>query len=1085
MTLQERAAAKLASGADKKAPIVPLKERAKAAQAARDTSGSMLRSMVTKPEAAPSVLQSMATQATIQDADSMSSNIGRAVDRAQAAVGGTIEAIGQVTGSQYLQDKGDQIRTEQLAQAAEYGNPTQPRTYKDVDFSSVSDTTQWFGNLFQDSAPAMGAILTGSAAGAKAGSPFGTPGKVIGGAVGALLTSAGINIGEVQNAIHAEDPNAESPWHSIIAGTGMATLDMAGAGVLLKPLIKNMGEEVVYEGLVKQGVAKGVALDLIAGGSTEAVIGAAQGAISHVGVQGGLDRDIDLDRMSEDVINGLVGGAAMGGAIRTATGAIGRISHNNKVAGEGFDAAVREADTGPQSIMGKTWTAFGGRSTDMLKGLGNISASAKDFLTSFNPDETGKTATKKTLFEDSALLSGKWRAGIEPHLAGKSKAERKAILDDLSDPAKNQSATPFTPPPRTTPTGKVKQDKSRPQAKTEAESVPGVRKVLDDVHTEAVKRGLDIGYIPGHLPLRMDPDQINTNRSQFLHDITPYFESPEAANKAVDAYMEMIARTEDPGAAPLVNRAVNEDTTPGQLEVLMRFRKDKSNPDNMKYRFGQGAVMPEFGHLEKQRAFANVPQNILNNYVMEKTPDQKVQAIKDYIDGAAHRLAFVDEFGAQGEYANATIAKAVAEAQKAGRVVKKVEIDRMYDLIDAYNGMHKRVTDARIRGIQSGVAAGLTVKALPLVALSSMTEFITPAIRGDISSALTSVLPTFAQIAKDGARTLMKGSHRSEFSQLSAEINNTFAASTSVLAERLGQNMFNKGAATGLKWYFIGNGLSAMTHFNRVYAAKTADSIFKRNIEALARGLPVNSPKGRYYTNQLRSMGVDVNTNLDAKTLHSPMNSSQKTATREARKLAMRRFTDQSVLNPNVADTPMWMNEGRMQLFALLKRYPAAFGNTILPQLARKVSPDYSGSYTRSAGAMVGAGFTVGMMLAIGYMQDEMKQIAKSGELEYEENRTEGQRFLDVVNQTLMPLQLGIVSDFFGSSRYGSTPTEVFAGPVGGLMTDFRNAGLKTITSFENDDPTAGYIGEFLFKQSPFRPFKKAQEAIKSGLDVE
>ena len=386
MILQERAAAKLASGANKKAPIVPLKERAEAAQAARDTSGSMLKSMVTKPQAAPSVLQSMAAASANNDPDSMSSNIGRATDRAQAAVGGTIEAIGQVTGSQYLKDKGDQIRTEQLAQAAEYGRPTQPRTYKDVEFSSPSSVTEWAGNLFQDSAPAMGTILAGSAAGANVGAPLGNYGKAIGGAVGALLTSAGINIGEVQNTIHEEDPNAESPWHSIIAGTGMATLDMAGASVLLKPLIKNLGEEVVYEGLVKQGLTKGVALDLIAGGSPEAVIGAAQGAIQHVGVQSGLDRDIDLDAMSEDVINGLIGGAVLGSSIRATTGAIGRISNNGMVDGEAFDRAVKEADTGPQSIMGKTWTAFGGRSTDMLKGLGNISTSAKDFLTSFNPD---------------------------------------------------------------------------------------------------------------------------------------------------------------------------------------------------------------------------------------------------------------------------------------------------------------------------------------------------------------------------------------------------------------------------------------------------------------------------------------------------------------------------------------------------------------------------------------------------------------------------------------------------------------------------------------------------------------------------
>ena len=90
-------------------------------------------------------------------------------------------------------------------------------------------------------------------------------------------------------------------------------------------------------GWLNKGLTKGVALDLIAGGSSEAVIGAApKGAIQHVGVQGGLDRDIDLDAMSEDVINGLVGGAALGSTIRAATGAIGRISNNGMVDGEGL-----------------------------------------------------------------------------------------------------------------------------------------------------------------------------------------------------------------------------------------------------------------------------------------------------------------------------------------------------------------------------------------------------------------------------------------------------------------------------------------------------------------------------------------------------------------------------------------------------------------------------------------------------------------------------------------------------------------------------------------------------------------------------
>lgn len=1044
MTLEERVQAARAAKGSTAAPVVPLAERVKAIQA---------NPKAVLPEAegtAPAAPKATRKAKAPVDPDSFSSGVGRAVDNMQAAFGGTMEAIGEATGSQYLKDTGAQLREEQQRQAAEYGQPTAPKSYKDVDFGDASSVGSWASGLFEDSLPSMGLVLSGAAAGQQTGAAFGGLGRAVGGAIGGLLAGAGVNIGEVQNAIKAEDPNAESPWHSILAGTGMASLDAVGAGVMLKPLVKAFGKDVVYQSLVKEGIVKGVALDIVKGAATEGAIGAAQGVIQSVAVQDGLGKEIDLDRVQEDALNSALGGALLGSAIRASTGAMGRIAERGMIDGEAFDKAVTQADTDRQSVLGKVWGTFGGRSTDMLKGWSNASEKAREFVENFNPDETGRTATKKTVFEDAALLSGKWRTKWEELTKGKSKDDLAAIFDDVSEQHGGRASN------------------------------PKVRELLDDVNAEAVKRGMKPGYIEGYLPLNMDKDAIVKNRDQFLQDILPYYSDLGAATKAIDEYIAQ-AESADPGASPKIDRLVTEDMSTGDLEIMSRYRKD-GDPDSLRYKFGQGSVAPKFGQLEQSRAFGAVPQKVLNKYVQEQTAAQKAQAVKDYFDGASHRLAFVDRFGLNGEKANADIAKAVYEAQKAGRPVQKVEVDRMYDMLDAYNGMHGRVTDKRMRDIQSAAATVLTVKSLPLAAMSSLSEFMTPAIRGDIAAAMQALAPTFAQIAKDAARVLTKNAHRSEFSQMAAEANITFDAATSVVSERLGQNMFNRGAARTLRWYFIGNQLSTVTHFNRVFAAKTADVIYKRNLEALTRGLSINSPKGRYYQNQLRSMGVDVNTNLDAVTLFAPLNPSQVKAARDANVLAIRRFTEQSVLNPNFANTPMWMNDGRMQLLAMLKRYPSAFGNTILPQLARKVSPSYSGSYTRSAGAMLGAGLTVGLLLGIGYIQDEMKQVSKNGTLDYDENRTEFQRFQDVVNQVLMPLQMGIISDFFGSSRYGSSPIEVVAGPVAGTLKDARDAGLKTITSFQNDDPTMGYIGEFLFKQSPFRPFAQAKELI-SGDD--
>jgi hypothetical protein len=121
--------------------------------------------------------------------------------------------------------------------------------------------------------------------------------------------------------------------------------------------------------------------------------------------------------------------------------------------------------------------------------------------------------------------------------------------------------------------------------------------------------------------------------------------------------------------------------------------------------------------------------------------------------------------------------------------------------------------------------------------------------------------------------------------------------------------------------------------------------------------------------------------------------------------------------------------------------------------------------------------------MAIGYLQDELKQIAKAGALDYEDTRTEFQRIGDVLNATLMPMQMQYATDMVFSQRYGASPIETVAGPAAGFLKEVATASSRTISSFE-EEPTSGYIWQFLFKQTPARVFKPAGDSIKEEFEL-
>jgi hypothetical protein len=1026
-TLEERVQAIRERRGASASPSVPMADRVEAIRARRAERAAA-------PQDAPGV-QPQAPAPKPVNPDSISSIVGRSVDQMQAALGGAVETAGELTGSEYLQDAGAQYRQEQLAEASQYGTPT-ISSYSQVDWQDPEQIGQYLKQMGFSAAPSLAVGVGGGIAGAKAGSAVGgTRGALVGGILGAITSSFPLNVGDVQNAIKEIDPEAKSPWSSVLGGTAMSALDVVGLTSIAKPLVKVFGKDIAYQALKEQGVAKEVATGAIKNALIEAPTEAAQEGIKALAAAEGTDTKVNTEKLIEDMINSAIAGGLAGGGAGGAVGGLGAIANNQNVAGLAADGPqFTEGRTKPLNMAQRAWDALGSSSTNLLQPFARVSPSMEGIIRKLRPDMSGETASGQTIFEDGDLMVGKWTSDLQQKMSNKDlDATVQAYLDDPNSAA----AKPL-------------------------------KDIMDDVHKEATDANLSPGYLEGMLPTRLDEADIVARRPEFEAMVGKYYPNP---TELVDNYLATL-QVDQGNLAPQVNRLVAQDPTTGQWASDPRFRKNK-DPLSFRYKIGQGSVAPKFGHLEKSRAFGKVPQKEMQQFAKEQSTPEIMSALRDYFEGAAHRIAAAKAFGPTGEKLNFEVAKAIKEAQKQGYNPTKQEVDRVYDLIDAYNGMYHRIKSEGLKTTLSTASAVATVKALPLAVLSSLVEVAAPAIRGDIKSALLEIAPTIAQVTRDSVRGIMRGTvPRNEFSKFASEANITLASSMNVASQRLGANAFTRGAATGLKYFFLVNGLTLWTHMLSTFSTRVADRVFHDNLRSLASGLPVSSPKGARAANQLRSMGVPVYTNDDAKILYNPKTLSQRETSAQYRRLAMRRFKDQTILEPNIVDTPLWMSNGHLQFLALLNRYPAAFGNIILPALARKFQPSWAGSRANAAAGAVGATFLLSFMLAVGYLQDELKQIAKNGELDYQDDRTEAQRFVDVLNTTVTPLQVGKVLDFVAAPRYGRSGVDTIAGPVVGIAADAN----KTITAFATNG-NEGEIWKFLYKQTPAQFYRPGREA--------
>lgn len=982
------------------------------------------------------------------DPNSVSSTIGRSVDNLQSNYGGTLEAIGEFTGSEYLRAMGETIRKDNLEEAAQYGK-AENATSSEIE--GPADVPEYLKQLGLSALPSLGAVGAGAIAGGRIGAFGGTLGVTIGSAVGGMLAGFGMNVGDVQNRIKKENPDLDASGTALGAGAAMSTLDAIGVGVILRPLIKRMGGDVVFDQLVKQGVTKQAASMAIKGALAEGITEVGQEAIGEGATAAKIGRAFNTEQFITNSIDAFLGGTIAGGGVGSIQGAIGAVE-NNRMISDGVQ------DTGPIGTAGtqaagdikKAWYGIASRPTEALESLANTSETAADFLDTFRRDTRKTTkASKVNIGERQALLAGDWRTKIEPYLG-------KLTNQDVIDVANGNTSNPKTAP---------------------------IQSVLKEIRDKAIDTGMDVGKIDNYLPTTLDPTYVAENRDAFVSEIAPYMTVKSKGGVSKPASLAQVNNIVDMWLGE--TSKVGTDVVPFYMEqtlldpVTLEAAKTKApkKPGTLRSKVGQSKKYPEFGQLEKSRTFGQVPQGIIQKYTTERgNPKAVRQAIYDYIEGAAHRIPFSEEFGPNGEKANYKIARIIHESAKNGRSVEMSEVKRMYNMLDAYNHMFSPIESKNVKGAQSVLASAVTVTTLPLVVLSSLTESVLPAVRGEIGVAIRQVAPTLRTIAGEIVRKSFTNAPKSDISLQISQANLSLAATDNVVAARLGQNLYGAGASTFLRGFFKGVGLTHWTHFMRLYSAHVAKSIVDRNISELASGLPTDSARGRYVRTQLAELGIEIKSTAEAKALNAPSTETERQAANDARVMGIRRFVEETILEPNFEDKPLWMSNGHLQLLAQLKGYPTMFTNTILPQVVRRFDPRRVGGYQAAQG-FIGMVNVFSFMLLVGYMQDYMKQVIKNGEVNYDEQRTEGQVLLDVLQLTFMPIHASYLLQAVSAPRYGTSGVVSTLGPAAGKAEE----GVKTIYNFL-DSPEEGEVWRYLYKDwTPFGFYRPGRELAKEA----
>ena len=244
-------------------------------------------------------------------------SFSRGVDILQQMNYRAIEAAGEIFDAESLKDFGAEGAERNLQEIEAQGQRSQF-----VDIKTTEDFFQWLKESGGEQIPIMAPSFAGGAAGAALGTAL-LPGigTILGGALGVFIPSFIFGVGETQQAIKERDPTIEAPLFALGGGALIGLLDSALPGKIGSQLLKSFGRKGAERMLVLTAtrIARRAATQGAQGMAIEGVTEAVQEVISEAAAARATDTEIDVEGLTNQVIEAFAAGAFLGGGIGTVT----------------------------------------------------------------------------------------------------------------------------------------------------------------------------------------------------------------------------------------------------------------------------------------------------------------------------------------------------------------------------------------------------------------------------------------------------------------------------------------------------------------------------------------------------------------------------------------------------------------------------------------------------------------------------------------------------------------------------------------------------------------------------------------------
>ena len=335
--------------------------------------------------------------------------------------------------------------------------------------------------------------------------------------------------------------------------------------------------------------------------------------------------------------------------------------------------------------------------------------------------------------------------------------------------------------------------------------------------------------------------------------------------------------------------ALLSDGEDGSIEGISTEKDVVGNP----YKLGMPSA--------RQRTLRNIPTKVLRDEGILIPPEE---AVRKYFDTAIKRTEFERRGGAK-------------KVQEALNLIKDpVDRARAEETVQSLLGKSDRILHPTFRKAQSAVLTWNIITLLTFATLASLPDLAGPVLRSKDFGVLMPAVRTIANFVP-GIGNKEKAA---ELKDLADEIG--------VVARQSMETMYINGAEleamtpgakkvaegffryTGLEWY---------TKFTRVFATGMAEQFLMKHANS-------NTETSARYLAELNISKRDILNSIDPATGKFMFEGDRG----QRVKMAMAQFVEESIVRPNAAERPTWVNDPRLQLVWQLKSFFYAYGKNVV-----------------------------------------------------------------------------------------------------------------------------------------------------------